>query len=84
MSGLQGKKMKKIIRLEDLDIVKQQKEMEKKIDKALEKRCLICDQIMKHLFNFTWYCKRCDTLTTVEHVISFKQVEGDRRTRFIE
>ena len=76
--------MKKIIRYEDLDIVKKQKVMEKKIDKALERKCLICSQIMNHIGNFTWYCKKCDTLTTIQHTVSIRDKDRPDRKRFIE
>ena len=75
---------KKIIRLEDLDIVKQQKEMEKKIDEAFERKCLICEQVMQHIGNLTWYCKRCDTLTTVQNAVSIKDDGRPERKRYIE
>ena len=76
--------MKKIIKLDDLDIVKQQKEMAKKIDKAFERNCLICGQVMQSLQGLTWYCKRCDTLTTVNNVISIRDEGRPDGKRYIE
>lgn len=75
--------MKKVIRFEDLDIVKRQKVMEKKIDEAFKRKCLVCSQIMIHIGNLTWYCERCDTLTTVSNVVSFRDEGRTDRKRFI-
>jgi len=76
--------MRKIIRYDDLDIVKEQKQMAEKIDKAFERKCLICGQIMQSLQDLTWYCKRCDTLTTIHNVVSFRDEGRPDRKRFIE
>lgn len=67
----------------DLDAVKQQKEMEKKIDEAFQRDCLICNQPMKFIGELVWYCKRCDTTTVVSNLISFHNEHNDRK-RFIE
>lgn len=76
--------MKKVIKYGDLDIIKQQKEMEKKIDEAFQHDCLICGQPMEFIGELVWYCKRCDTLTAVSNLISFVDKDRDKRTIFIE
>jgi len=79
--------MKKVIKMNDLDAVKQQKEIEKKCEKAFDKNCLICNQVMEYIDDLTWYCKRCDTLTKISHVVVLRDEERDNkigRTRFIE
>jgi len=77
---------KKVIKMKDLDAVKQNKELEKKINEAFERHCLICNQIMQHIGNFIWLCKRCDTLTTITHIVSFRDTErkNTRDGKFIE
>ena len=76
--------MKKIIRLDNLDIIKANKKLEKQIDKAFERKCLICNQIMQMIGNLTWYCERCDTLTTIQNVISFRDEGRPDGKRYIE
>ena len=78
--------IKRVIKHGDLDAVKEQKKMEKKIDDALQRNCLICEQPMKFIGEFVWYCKRCDTTTVVSHLISFPRTERKRehQDRFIE
>ena len=75
--------MKKVIKMKDLDIVKEQKKMEKKIDEAFQRDCLICSQPMDFIGELVWYCKRCDTLTAVSNLISFVNEPSDRK-KFIE
>ena len=67
--------MKKVIKQKDLDALKQQKELEKELEGCLDRKCLICNQMMQHISELVWYCKRCDTLTVISHLIAFRDKE---------
>lgn len=68
--------MRKIIRLQDLDIIKEQKrkakehkKMEKELEKWTTRYCFVCQQKMKHVGGLVWRCERCDTVDVIEHVV---------------
>jgi len=64
--------MKKVITENDLDIVKENKKLERQIDEAMKKKCFICNQEMYCIGDLVWYCKRCETLTSIQHIVAIK------------
>ena len=87
------RKMRKIIRLEDLDIVKEQKrnakkqkETEKQFEKWATRYCFVCNQKMKHVGGLVWQCERCDTFDVIEHVVLpyGRNEHKDKRRVFLE
>jgi len=69
--------VKKVLKQKDLDLAKALKKTEKRLEGCLDKRCLICNQMMKHISELVWYCKRCDTLTVISHLLVLRDKRKD-------
>ena len=59
----------KAITENDLDCVKQDKEMQKELDERAIRYCFVCKQKMVHVGGLVWRCENCDMLDIIEHTI---------------
>jgi hypothetical protein len=75
---------KKVLQMNDLDAVKEQKEFDKVAEKVFARNCLMCEQPMVFYGALVWYCKHCDTITIISPVWRFKPEPGNGRIGFIE